>query len=573
MPFVLAPLLLGKETRPMTITQPPSTTHQLSGETTVLAVSYLRVSTKEQAERGGRDEGFSIPAQREANLRKARELDAIITEEFVDAGESARKADRPELMRMIDYVKEQDVTYCIVHKVDRLARNRADDVAIHLALKEAGVVLVSATENIDETPSGMLLHGIMSTIAEFYSRNLANEVAKGMTQKAITGGTSGKAPLGYLNVRKRDELGREMRTVELDPDRAELVKWAFEAYATGNYSTITLREELISRGLTTVPTPKRPAKSPALSSVHRMLTNPYYKGMVTFRGATYDGLHQPLVSKEIWYRVQAILEDHHLSGEKTQAHNHYLKGTIFCDECGSRLMLSHSRGSKNVIYPYFICSGRHTKRTDCQRGAMFVPDIEAAVEDYYHAIQIAPHVVEALREAISNQFDQLHDIARRERHAYQAEHNDLDQERTSLLQAHYAGAVPIDLLKTEQARIARRMAFLEAQINAGDIEYDQAKAHLDDCLTLAGNCHALYMSIDDSLRRTANQAFFDKLYVQSDGTIDGRPSEPFNILFNPDVQRLALRPKAEDESGTQTSSVVGLNDEHWVEVAGIEPAS
>ena len=116
-------------------------------------------------------------------------------------------------------------------------------------------MLVSATENIDETPSGMLLHGIMSTIAEFYSRNLANEVAKGMTQKAITGGTSGKAPIGYLNVRKRDELGREMRIVEPDPERAPLVKWAFEAYATGTYSTITLREELIDRGLTTMPTP------------------------------------------------------------------------------------------------------------------------------------------------------------------------------------------------------------------------------------------------------------------------------------------------------------------------------
>ena len=52
--------------------------------------------------------------------------------------------------------------------------------------------------------------------------------------------------------------------------------------------------------------------------------------------------------------------------------------------------------------------------------------------------------------------------------------------------------------------------------------------------------------------------------VTTDGTIDGRPGEPFNVLLNPDVQRLALRPKAEDESGTQTSSVVGLNDEHWV---------
>ena len=124
----------------MTLTQPADTDALGSiGETTTLAVSYLRVSTKEQASKGGRDEGFSIPAQREANLRKARELNAIIVEEFVDAGESARKADRPDLVRMIEYVKANHVAYCIVHKVDRLARNRADDVSIHLALKEAGV--------------------------------------------------------------------------------------------------------------------------------------------------------------------------------------------------------------------------------------------------------------------------------------------------------------------------------------------------------------------------------------------------------------------------------------------------
>ena len=70
-------------------------------------------------------------------------------------------------------------------------------------------------------------------------------LTSGMNQKALTGGTNGKAPIGYLNVRKRDELGREMRVVEPDPDRAALVKWAFEAYATGNYPNITLHEELI----------------------------------------------------------------------------------------------------------------------------------------------------------------------------------------------------------------------------------------------------------------------------------------------------------------------------------------
>nr|WP_286982118.1 recombinase family protein [Corynebacterium sp. UBA5992] len=69
---------------------------------------------------------------------------------------------------MIEYVKANDVTCCIVHKIDRLARNWADDVTIHLALKQAGSPLVSVTENIDEMPSGMLVHGIMSSIAEFY---------------------------------------------------------------------------------------------------------------------------------------------------------------------------------------------------------------------------------------------------------------------------------------------------------------------------------------------------------------------------------------------------------------------
>ena len=84
----------------------------------------------------------------------ADQIGATIVAEFVGAGESARKAGRPELMRMIQYVTEHQVNYCIVHKVDRLARNRADDVTIHLALRDVGVMLVSASENIDETPSG-----------------------------------------------------------------------------------------------------------------------------------------------------------------------------------------------------------------------------------------------------------------------------------------------------------------------------------------------------------------------------------------------------------------------------------
>jgi site-specific DNA recombinase len=185
------------------------------------AVAYIRVSSKEQAEKGGEAEGFSIPAQREACRRKAASLEAALIEQFVERGESAKTADRPELQRMLRFIAEHPVKYVIVHKIDRLARNRADDVNINLAIRQAGAELVSVSENIDQTPSGLLLHGIMASISEFYSRNLASEVIKGTTQKAKNGGTPTRAPTGYLNVR-RIENGREIRTIEVDPCQGRL---------------------------------------------------------------------------------------------------------------------------------------------------------------------------------------------------------------------------------------------------------------------------------------------------------------------------------------------------------------
>ncbi|MEI2621934.1 MAG: recombinase family protein [Candidatus Nanopelagicales bacterium] len=357
------------------------------------AVSYLRVSTKEQAEKGGQAEGFSIPAQREANQRKADQLGATIIEEFVDAGESARKADRPELMRMIQYVAKHKTNYCIVHKVDRLARNRADDVTIHLALKDAGVTLVSATENIDETPSGMLLHGIMSSIAEFYSRNLATEVVKGLSQKAAQGGTVTKAPIGYRNVGVRDEFGREVRTVEIDEERARLVRWAFQVFASGDWTTSQLHQELVARGLTTAASPRRPSRPIGKSSVHRMLTNPYYKGSVRYQGVTYAGAHEAIVPNEVWDQVQTVLGTHRSAADATQVHEHYLKGTVFCGQCGSRLLVCNAKSSQGTIYPYFVCASRHGGRGDCTRQAMLIEQVERLIERFYAKVQLDPETI------------------------------------------------------------------------------------------------------------------------------------------------------------------------------------
>lgn len=154
------------------------------------ALIYLRVSTKEQAVKDETTEGYSIPAQREACLRHISERGWNLVDEFIDAGESARSADRPNLKSMLRRVAEGDVGAVVVHKIDRLARNIEDHVAIRAALRKHGCQLVSVTENIEETASGKLVEGIHALMAEFYSANLASEIKKGMSQKAKMGGVA-----------------------------------------------------------------------------------------------------------------------------------------------------------------------------------------------------------------------------------------------------------------------------------------------------------------------------------------------------------------------------------------------
>ena len=557
---------------------------------TKTAITYLRVSTADQATRGGREEGFSIPAQREANTRKAASLDAVVVEEFVDAGESGTSATkRPELQRMLSYILEHHVDYCIVHKLDRLARSRADDVAIHFALKQAGVTLVSTSENIDETPSGMLMHGIMSSIAEFYSRNLANEVTKGLTQKASVGGTVSRAPLGYRNVHVTDELGRVNRTVEIDTERAHLITWAFFRYSEGDPTLRALLNELTARGLTTRATPKWPSKPLTITGLHKLLRNPYYKGEIHYRGVTYPGLHEPLVDPQTWQQVQDLLSAHNLAGTHQRTNNHYLRGSVFCGSCGSRLMVTTAQNRWGSSYLYLVCSGRARKITDCQRQAMLVETIEELIEDEYHTIALSPALRDSIEELVLEDFDTLQAGSATERRQMQSQCVELSAQRQKLLDAHYAGAIPLDLLKSEQDRIAVQLTRIEAQLASLDANFEQARSVLADTLDLTRDCHTAYLEANDNTRRLFNQAFFAKIYIDEDDETRERTvrvdyNEPFDGLLSRLIparihHSLCIEKSAFkdipmgglNDTLTDTDKVQGSHADTLVEVSGLEP--
>ena len=369
------------------------------------------------------------------------------------------------------FIAENPVSHCIVHKVDRLARNRVDDVEINLALSQAGATLVSCSENIDETPSGILLHGIMSSIAEFYSRNLANEVNKGLVQKAKNGGTPFRPPIGYLPVRVW-ENGREIRIVGVDEERAPLVKRAFELYATGEWTTRTLLKEMTEKGLLSRPTPKRPSQPITVSAFHNMLRNPYYVGVIEYRGVRSRGNHPVFVEQAVFDEVQGVLEAQNYAGEKRRSHHHYLKGSIWCGCCSSRLIVCRAKGRNGVVYPYFICIGRQRDPGSCTQRALNIDRVVDAIENYYAHVQLSEDLQLQTEQVLLEQVVALRETNVGDRQRLVTRQRRLLDERAKLLEAHYADAVPLDLLKMEQERIATELDTIEQRLATTELKFD-----------------------------------------------------------------------------------------------------
>ena len=501
-------------------------------EARLTAVNYIRVSTKEQAERGGEAEGFSIPAQRDACRRKAESIGAVVIEEFVDAGESAKSADRPQLKKMLNYIDQHRPTYVIVHKVDRLARNRADDVMINLSIQAAGCQLVSVSENIDATPSGTLLHGIMSSIAEFYSRNLAAEVLKGTMQKVSTGGTPFKAPLGYLNASEVVN-GRENRTIALDPERADHVRWLFDMYATGEWSLKRLAKEATARGMTTRPTPNRPAGPISHKQVNAVLVNRYYIGYVSYRGVEYTGTHEPLVSPQTFQKCQEVMAVRHTSAERPSKHRHYLTGTVKCARCGAGLVYNVVRGSKGQRYDYFTCATRLSERA-CDLPYFPVEEVEGVVDLLWQAEQVGDDVANRVRRLLMADLEAVSKEHRSEVKSLDQRIGQVRAERVKWAENATSGVVPPDIARDKQTELAAQLAALEARrAEIGD-DLQARRVSLDHAMDLLKRCGTTYRRSEVLVRRQMNQAWFRRIAIDDE---DGRTTieqvertEPFASL-------------------------------------------
>ena len=304
------------------------------------AILYARVSSKEQEK-----EGYSIPAQLK-NLRgHANGMDLNLVGEFIDV-ETAKHAGRSGFTQMLDFLKKNPTCkILLVEKTDRLYRNLKDWVTLDEFDLEIHFVKENVVLSRDSRSSEKFMHGIKVLMAKNYIDNLSEETRKGMLEKAEQGVWPSFAPLGYLNV--IDPNGRKI--IEPDPALAPIITRMFEWYSSGQYSLAELTKKVRAEGMTF-----RKSNDPVpRGTVHKILRNRLYTGTFNWSGKIYSGVHAPLVTSDLWVRVQTVLDGRRANRHRKMKHDFAFSGLVSCGHCGCSLVGEIKKGK----YIYYHCTG------------------------------------------------------------------------------------------------------------------------------------------------------------------------------------------------------------------------
>jgi site-specific DNA recombinase len=302
------------------------------------AVIYARVSSKEQEK-----EGFSIPAQLKLLKEYAAAQGFAVANEYVDV-ETAKQTGRTSFGEMVAYLKAHpSIRVMLVEKTDRVYRNLKDWVTMDgrgnaLPQRRCGAFAWSRS-------SEKFMHGIKVLMAKNYIDNLSEEARKGMQEKAEQGIWPTKTPLGYRNIIGPD--GKKI--IAVDTAVAPIVAKLFDWYANGGISLKEAAKKAQAAGLVYA---QSGAKVP-VSTVHTILRNRLYTGQFEWNGKLIQGKHEPLVSIDLWERVQGMMDGRHAKKSKRGKHDFAFSGLIACHACGCAVVGE----IKKERYVYYHCTG------------------------------------------------------------------------------------------------------------------------------------------------------------------------------------------------------------------------
>lgn len=421
-------------------------------------VIYTRVSTKEQA-----DNNLSLETQRKACNQYASKFGYTVLANFGGTYESAQTDERHEFSSMISYVRRcrEKVSHIIVYSLERFSRN---DNSIWLSgeLRKLGIEIISVTQPIDTSnPSGQMQQKMLFLFGEFDNQLRKQKCMAGIKEMLLRGDWPTMAPLGYDSIKVNGK-----RKIVINA-KGKLLKQAFVWKAQDKLSNETIRQKLFERGLK--------LNHQRISEIFR---NPFYCGLMAhnmLEGKLQPGNHEQLVSKEIFLKVNGLL-DENAHGYKLIEENDAipLKRFLRCDNCGKPLK-GYIVKKKNIYY--YKCS---TIGCCNNRSADFLNTTFKNILKNFNL-----NVSEELKNVIKNQtiatYNQLTKTSIDEYELLEKAHSDLCKKIGRLEERFIEEQIDNDLYYKYSRKYLEEKREMEGKLLKGSKQL----SNLDECIEMA----------------------------------------------------------------------------------------
>lgn len=317
------------------------------------AVIYARYSSHSQRD-------ASIEQQVKACELFARRQDIDVIGLYEDRATTGTSDDRSGFQRMIKEAERGEWEYVIVYTLDRFARNRYDSAVYKRRLKDYGVKVLSAMENISDDPTGVLMESLLEGLAEYYSKELSRKIRRGMDDNASKCLCNGQIPFGY----RRGEDGR----FAIDEVEAPIVQEIYRRIRDGS-RICDIIHDMNERGIRT-----KHGKLWSKSSFNTLLSNERYTGVYIYKDTRIPGGMPQIIDPALFDAVQLIMHtkknprknsgSEGIPQRRRQENGiYYLTGKLFCGHCHSPMVGVSGRSKKGPLYYYYACKGKRTEHS------------------------------------------------------------------------------------------------------------------------------------------------------------------------------------------------------------------
>ncbi len=453
------------------------------------AIILARVSTEEQKEAGN-----SLPAQIERLKRYCKQKGFEIAKVF-SLDESAYKTKRDDFDRALDYLKstKEKIVVCF-DKVDRFSRNIFDKrvSSLYDLAMEDKIELHFASENLVITPNisaAEKFHfGINLGLAKYYSDAISDNVKRVFENKIKNGEWLSKAPMGYINI--EDKNGN--KDIIPNSTKAHFVVKIFEMYATDNSSMRIIRDEMEKLGL------KSDTKNPqpvSVSRIERILINPFYYGTMKIKGKLYPHKYQPLISKELFDKVQQVRAGYHKKPFKYASKPFALRGMIKCADCGCTITPEIHKGR----YIYYRCT--NYKRIQDKKIYIREEDLLTPICEILKNIRLTDKKIEEITEDLRKTNEAKNQFHKQSLSVLRNEYDKIEKRISNMADDRFDGSITRNMFDKKLKEYKEKQAGLEEEMT----RYTQADENFyltaNMVLNLAKRAYEIFESSEVAEKR------------------------------------------------------------------------